>query len=139
MAIKATVWQGKYTDSPLSDALKRLNLDGAGQQIRRMMIEEATEAAFKGAKGRAPVGGDNDPHPGQLRDSLYKEITEGRYLIRGKVAIPVTIPYRFAVIYGDKRHMANRFMEIALRDAINFINKRFANIVHKAFGSARGK
>jgi hypothetical protein len=141
MAIKA-VHLGKTAsqdENALVYALRRMNLQGAGDNIRRKMIETAIDFAFDQAKLRCPVGGDGDPHPGKMRDSLYKEVTQTQYLIRGKVAIPASIPYRFAVIFGDKRHKPNRFMEIALAGAIKYVMKMFPAIVKESFGEARGK
>jgi hypothetical protein len=134
--IIGTTWQ--EDKNPLTHALEQLNLEGSGDNVRRLMMETVIDEAYDISKDTAPVS--HDKVPGELRDSIYKEIILGRYLIRGKVAIPASIPYGPAVVYGDKRHPnANRFMEIALDKALKYLNDKFADIVKAAFGEARGK
>lgn len=133
MSIKAATVNKEYHASGIQYALEKLNLEGAGDRIRRKMIEVAIDRCYDESKAEAPV------LTGALRDSIYKDVMHGRYLIRGKVAIPTSIPYRFPVLFGDKNHRPNRFMETALDHAIAYLLEHFPQIVKKSFGEARGK
>ncbi|MGV0982618.1 MAG: hypothetical protein ACOYB0_09675 [Polynucleobacter sp.] len=136
MSYKGTIlgstWQ--EDENPLAHALRALNLEGAGDNVSRLMMETVIDKAYDLSRDTAPV------NKGEMRDSIYKEIILGRYLIRGKVAIPDSIPYGPSVVYGDKRHPnPNRFMEKALDNALKYMNDNFPSILSSAFGSARGK
>lgn len=134
--ILGTTWQDD--ENPLTYALKQLNLEVAGDNVSRLMMDTVIDEAEKISKETAPVS--YDKVPGELRDAIYKQITYGRYLIRGKVAIPASIPYGPAVVYGDKRHPnPSRFMEKSLKHSLKYLNEKFASIVATAFGEARGK
>lgn len=122
----------KPVENGLSHALRKMNLADAGDEIRTAMVEYVMDEAYEIAKATAPV------KTGKMRQSIYKQMTSTPYLIRGKVAIPTSIPYRFAVIFGDKRHNANRFLEKALDRAMEKMELNFHKIVDGAFKKARG-
>ena len=130
MAIKALSFETNIT---LEQALWKLGLGKAGQEIRIKYMETIVDEAYDMAKAMAP-------HlTGELKEAIYKEVKDTGYLVRGKVAIPASIPYGLSVVYGDKRHSPNRFLERALVWAFNNARKVFPEIARKALESARGK
>jgi hypothetical protein len=133
MAIKPT-HLGKTAaqdENALVYALRRMNLEGAGDILRKKMVDIVVDTAFNECKRTAPH------KTGALRESIYKEVVLGKYLIRGKVAIPVSIPYRFSVIFGDKRHIADRFMERALEKGMDAMYKSFGRFANQAAAEAK--
>lgn len=134
MAFKGAIVDGNYVANPLSDALSRMGLSQAGDELRTKMVEYTTDEAYEIAKATAPV------LSGTMKASITKRVENSGYLIRGIVAIPATIKYRFAVLFGDKRHpVANRFMDKALDRAVEKLHLNFHKIAQEAFDESRGK
>lgn len=123
MSIKALSVDNDFT---LEDAFRSLHLGSAGEKIKVKYMTEIIDNVYERAKATAPI------ESGKLKGAIYKRITNGRYLIRGEVAIPSSIPYGAAVIYGDKRHTPNRFLEIALQDGFKEIQQKYDQILQSA-------
>lgn len=121
----------------LTKLFKAYDFETVAKDIREQFIEAAGVSALASAKSEAPE------LTGALKNAIYKEMSSTEYKTMVKIAIPFSIPYAYAVVFGDKRHLKNPFMEVAGDEGMRSARKMFKKISRDALikmnNTARGK
>lgn len=103
----------------------------------RQVSKEAAGIVAREVKARAPIGGDGDPHPGRLRDSVRTGVTSRGASVRIGGA---SVPYAKPIVFGwPKRNIRpNPFPYTALDVRRGEVFALYETRVHelevKAFG-----